>query len=68
MDIRIPVYPRVWKTRKRQPNNFLVLLFPGHSTTPLLQSKHPTREAAEGSIRAWLNLEPEGKGEIYKQQ
>ncbi len=68
MDIIIPVYPRVRKTRKRQPNNFLVLLFPGNSTTPLLQSEHPTRETAEGSIRSWLDLEPEGRGEIYKQQ
>ena len=68
MDIKIPVYPCVRKPRERQPNNFLVLLFPDNSITPLLQSEHPTREAAEGSIRAWLNLEPEGKGEIYKQQ
>ena len=68
MNIKIPVYPRVLQPSERQPNNFLILLFPGNSITPLIQSEQPTREAAEKVIRNWLELEPFGKGEIYEQQ
>ena len=65
MNFPIRVYPRVRKPKQKQSKNFLVLLFPDGSDIALLQSEHFTLELAERSVRAWLELEPDGKWEIY---
>ena len=61
----IPTYPRHHhQPSPEEEQNYLVLLYPGNSETPLIQCKKSTREMAEKAIRSWLELQPEGKGEI----
>lgn len=60
--MKIKVYPK--EIKKQLPNCFKALLYPANSSEPLLYSEHQTREEAERSIRSWLELEPNGKGEV----
>lgn len=59
---KIKVYPRIW-TKKRLPKKFKIVLF--HHDIPILEGDYPSLEEAEQSIRNFLELEPEGRGEIY---